>query len=143
MLDTDRTFSLSLGSTVLKFAASHIDDDPETKALLKSLDGIRIRTYEVNGDPERVVRNLVRMGEKLQGDDWEPVMLVQDDDEQVQMFAKSSSEGIQGLTLITSDDREVVVINLMGDIEPSQFSDVMVALNVNDTPDVQMVSTTQ
>jgi hypothetical protein len=83
------------------------------------------------------------MGQKLQGDDWEPVMLVQDDGEQVQMFAKSSSKGIQGLTLITSDDSEVVVINLMGDIEPTQFSDVMVALNVNDTPDVQVVSATR
>lgn len=143
MFDTDRTLNLSIGSTILKFAASHIDDDPETKALLRGLDGVRIRTYEVDGDPERVVRNLVRMGQKLQSDDWQPVMLVQDDDEKVQMYAKSSSKGIQGLTLITSDESEVVVINLMGDIRPSQFQNVMLALDIDDTPDVQVASVTR
>jgi hypothetical protein len=139
MLDTDRTVSLSIGSTLLRFAANHMDDEPETKALLKGLDGVRIRTYEIDGDPERVARNLERMGQKLQNDDWQPVMLVQDDGDKVQMYAKSSSRGIQGLTLITSDDSEVVVINLMGDIKPSQFQNVMVALDVNDTPEVQVV----
>ena len=45
------------------------------------------------------------------------------------MYAKSSSEGIQGLTLITSDESEVVVINLMGDIEPTQSKSVMLAFS--------------
>ena len=41
--DTNRTMSLSLGKTTLRFAARFLDDEPETQALLRSLDGVRIR----------------------------------------------------------------------------------------------------
>jgi hypothetical protein len=140
MLDTNRTTSLSIGPTLLRFAANHMDDDPKTKALLKSLDGVRIRIYEVNGDNQKVLSNLERMGQKLQDDDWAPVMLMNEDGERTQMFAKSSSSGIQGLTIVSADDNEVVVINVMGDIEPEHFKDVMVALDVDDAPETQVVS---
>jgi hypothetical protein len=32
------------------------------------------------------------------------------------------------------------VINVMGDIEPANFGDLMLALDVNDAPDVQIAS---
>jgi len=140
MFDTDRTTSLSIGPTLLRFASAHIDDDPETKALLKSLDGVRIKIYEVNGDGDRVARDLVRMGQKLQGDHWAPVMLVNEGGERTQMFAKSSSRGIQGLIIVSADESEVVMINVMGDIKPTHFKDVMMALNVDQAPDVQLAA---
>jgi hypothetical protein len=76
MSDTDRTMSLSLGPTTLRFAARFLDDDPETQTLLRSLDGVRVRTYEVHGDNERIAGNFENMGRKLSNDGWEPVMLV-------------------------------------------------------------------
>ncbi len=136
--ETDRTLSLSLGRTTLRFAARFLDDDPETQALLRSLDGVRIRIYEVNGDTGRIDQNFERMGRKLGNDGWDPVMLVSEDGELVQMFSKSSDSGMQGLTIISADDEEVVVINVMGDIAPEYFGDVMVALDVDDAPDVQI-----
>ena len=36
--------------------------------------------------------------------------------------------------------REVVVVNIMGDIDPLHYSDVMVALDVDDAPDVQIAA---
>jgi hypothetical protein len=48
-------------------------------------------------------------------------------------------EQIQGMTVLVSDgESEAVVINLMGEIRPQQFSDVIVALDV-DTPGVENV----
>lgn len=140
MSDTDRTMTISLGPTVLRFAARFIDDDPETQALLRSLDGVRIRMYEVNGDNERIARNFEHMGHKLNKDGWEPVMLIREEGELVQMYAKPSSDGIKGLTIVSADDEEVVVINIMGDIDPMYYSDVMVALDVDDAPEVQIAS---
>lgn len=138
--DTDRTMSLSLGKTTLRFAARFLDDEPETQALLRSLDGVRIRIYEVNGDTNRIAQNFERMGNKLSNDGWQPVMLVREEGELVQMFSKTSARGMQGLTIVSADDEEVVVVNVMGDIKPEHFSDVMVALDVDDAPDVQIVS---
>ena len=133
MFDTDREFSISLGRTVLRFAANHMDEDPETEALLRSLDGIRIRIYEIDGDPARVARNMDRMQGKLENDGWEPVMLVRERNERTQLLLKSNGRTVHGLTLISSDgSHEAVVINLIGDIRPESFSDVMVALDIED-----------
>ena len=140
MSDTDRTMSLSLGKTTLRFAARFLDDEPETQALLRSLDGVRVRIYEVNGDSERIARNFEHMGNKLGNDGWQPVMLVREEGELVQMYAKPSGTGILGLTIVSADGDEVVVVNVMGDIEPEHFSDVMVALNVEDAPEVQIAA---
>jgi hypothetical protein len=140
MSETDRTMSLSLGPTILRFAARFLDDDPETQALLRSLDGVRIRTYDVHGDPERIASNFDHMGDKLSNDGWSPVILVREEGELVKMYAKSSDNGIQGLTIVSADDSEVVVVNVMGDIDPHYYSDVMVALEVDDAPEVQIAA---
>jgi hypothetical protein len=140
MSETNRTMSLSLGPTVLRFAARFMDDEPETQTLLRSLDGVRIRIYEVHGDTALIAENFERMGSKLNSDGWQPVMLVREEGELVQMYAKPSSNGMQGLTIVSADDEEVVVVNVMGDIDPTYYKDVMVALDVNDAPDVQIAS---
>jgi len=140
MNDTDRIMTISLGPTVLRFAARFMVDEPETQALLRSLDGVRIRIYEVDedADTDRIAKNFERMGGKLLDDGWDPVMLVREEDELVQMYVKSSAGGIRGLTIVTADDEEVVVVNVMGDIDPVYYQDVMVALNVDDAPEVQV-----
>lgn len=138
MNDTDRTMSLSLGPTILRLAARFLDDEPETQALLRSLDGVRIRIYEVTGDTIRIVRNFERMGGKLLDDGWDPVMLVRDEGELVQMYVKLSAGRMRGLTIVSADESEVVVVNVMGDIDPVYYRDVMLALNVDDAPEVQI-----
>ena len=138
--ETNRTMSISIGPTLMRFAARFLDDEPETQALLRSLDGVRVRIYEVDGDSEVIAQNFDHMGAKLGKDGWAPVMLVREEGELVQMFAKSSSTGMKGLTIVSADDEEVVVVNVMGDIEPELYSDVMVALNVDDAPEIQIAA---
>ena len=140
MSETDRTMSLSLGPTVLRFAARFMDDEPETQALLRSLDGVRVRIYEVHGDNVVIANNFDIMGQKLVNDGWNPVMLVQEEGELVKMYAKPSGQHLQGLTIVSADHEEVVVVNIMGDLDPKHYSDVMVALEVDGAPEVQIAS---
>jgi hypothetical protein len=136
--DTDRTLALSIGPTVLNFAARHAGEDPETQALLRGLDGVRIRIYQIDGDGERVARRIEDMSRRFRDDGWEPVALIRAEGEQTHMLVKTSKDRVQGLVLLASDGaEEVVVINLMGDLQPQYFSDVMVALEV-DAPDVEV-----
>ena len=133
VFDTDRTMVLSIGPTLLRFAAAHLDDEPELQALLKSLDGVRLRIYEIDGDPAKVAARIDRIGSHLQEDGWDPVMLIRESEERTQMFLKSKGGQVRGLTLLTSDgETEAVVINLIGEIEPQRFSDVMVALDIEE-----------
>jgi len=137
--DTDSVMTLSLGPSVLRFAASHIDDEPETRELLKSLDGVRIRIYEIDGDAGRVATRIEDMSQHLQDDGWEPVMLVREENETTHMLLRTVDGRICGMTVLVSDgESEAVVVNLMGDIKPDQFGEVMVALDV-DSPGAEDV----
>jgi len=139
MRDTDQVMTLSIGPTLLHFAASHIDDDPEVRDLLKGLDGVRIRIYEINGDAGRVATRIDNMSRHLQDDGWEPVMLIREENEATHMLLRVVDQQISGMTVLVSDgDSEAVVVNLMGEIKPQQFGDVMLALDV-DTPGVEDV----
>ncbi|MDX1555795.1 MAG: DUF4252 domain-containing protein [Xanthomonadales bacterium] len=131
--DTDRQMALSIGPTLLRFAARHVDDEPEIQALLRSLDGVRIRIYEIDGSAARVASRMDRMQSHLEDDGWQPVMLVRQGQERTQLLLKTSHGVTHGLTLLTSDgEHEAVVINLIGDIEPRYFADVMVALDIEE-----------
>ena len=67
-------------------------------------------------------------------------MLVRDEGEQAHMLIRTREERIMGMVVMVSDSsQEVVLVNLMGNLQPELFSDAMVALNV-DTPDVKVAS---
>jgi hypothetical protein len=83
------------------------------------------------------------MSEHLQEDGWEPVLLVRDKDEEVHMLLRMDKEHISGMIVLVSDgESEAVIVNLMGEIRPEQFGDVMVALEV-DAPGVDNVQVEQ
>ena len=129
--DTDRVLTLSIGPALLRFAANQIEDDPATRELLRGLDGVRIRIYEIDGQAARVASRMDRMSQKLQANGWEQVMLVHSGDEQAHMLMRVVDQRICGMTVLVSDgESEAVVINLMGELEPQQFADTMIALDV-------------
>ena len=138
VFDTDRTMALSVGPTLIRIAIWALDEDePETAAMLRDIEGVRIRIYEIDGDPQRVAGRIENMSTQLREDNWQPVMLIREDDEQTHMLMRSKGDKIHGLTLITSDEEEAVVINLMGHLDPKNWTEVMEALDVN-SPDVEV-----
>ena len=137
--DTNRVVNLSIGPTLLHFAAAFIDDEPELRELLRSLDGVRVRVYEIDGDASRVASRIYEMSQHLQEKGWESVLLVRDDDEETHMLLRNVGGRISGMTVLVSDgDSEAVIINLIGEIQPEQFGGVMLALDV-DAPAVESV----
>ncbi|MDX1461250.1 MAG: DUF4252 domain-containing protein [Xanthomonadales bacterium] len=142
VFDTDRQMSLSIGRLPIRIAIWALDEDGDEAAdLLRGVEGVRIRIYEIDGDASRVAARIERMAIGLQKDDWQPVMLVRDDDELVHMLMRADDQQVYGLTLISSDgSSEAVVINIMGDLDPTHFSDAMAALDV-DAPEVEVAST--
>jgi hypothetical protein len=137
--DVDRVMTLSIGPALLRFAAAHIDDDPELKALLRGLEGVRIRIYEIDGDAGRVATRINTMSRHLQDDGWEPVLSTREGSEATYMLLRVVDRQVRGMTVLVSDgESEAIVINLMGDIRPEQFGEVMVALDA-DSPETDAV----
>ena len=132
IFDTNKSVSLSIGPTLLHFAAANMDDDDASRSLLRGLDGVRIRVYKIERNPKKVAHRVAEMQSILQQAGWESVLLVREEGEETHLLVKIRDERILGLTLLAmEDDEAVVVINLMGEIQPQSFSDVMVALHVD------------
>lgn len=132
--DVDRSISLSLGPTVLRLIAAGIDDDPKARELVRSLDGVRVRVYQIDGEPVAVAEDLEAMTARLRQAGWEPVMRVRQGGETAHMLMKLEQERIAGLTVLASDGLEVVLVNVMGEIRPELFSETMAAVAENAAP---------
>jgi hypothetical protein len=137
--DVDRTMSLSIGPTLLNFAARNIEDDPEAKVFMENLDGVRVKAYDIVGDEMRVAQRIDDMSKKLQRQGWEPIITVHEEGQRTVMLVKPQGERIVGLTVITCDAHEAVIVNVMGELRPEMFAETMAALDV-DVPEVQVAS---
>jgi hypothetical protein len=129
--DVDQTMSLSIGPTVLKFAANNMHDDPQTRDMMLDLDGVRVKTYDVTGDEQRVAERIDGMSRKLQGQGWVPVISVREPGERTVMLMKVREETILGLTVINSDSEEAVIVNVMGELRPQSFASAMANLDLD------------
>jgi hypothetical protein len=132
--DVDRTISLSLGPTVLRLVAAGIDDDPKARELVRSLDGVRVRAYQIDGDPAAVSEDLDAMSNQLKEGGWEPVVRVRQGGETAHVLMKLEQGRIAGLTVLASDSLEVVLVNVMGELQPELFSEAMAAMEVRVPP---------
>jgi hypothetical protein len=142
MADVDRVLALSFGPGLLGFAARHMDDDPETRALLETLQGVRVRVYEIDGDAQRVAGRVNRMSERLQEQGWMPLALLKDEGETVHMLLKENGDQVAGLTVLVADQEDAVLVNIMGELRPELFSDTMAALDVGAVPTVELAGGT-
>jgi hypothetical protein len=90
-----------------------------------------VKTYDVVGNPARVGERIDRMSSKLQEQGWMPIVWVREHNERTVMLVKTVDERILGITVLNTDLREAVVINVMGELRPEMFAETMAALDVD------------
>lgn len=129
----DSELNLSLGPTTIRAARwfTSVDEDPEIKALLRDVKGVRISIYEVKGNSEIFKENIEETQANLNADGWHPVVRVneKESDESMLMFMKSSGDVIDGLVVLTLSHDEAVFINIIGNIRPESFEPLMAQVN--------------
>ena len=134
MWDVDATMTLSIGPTLLSIASSSIEDNPQAKALVSQLDGVRVKLYEIEQDPLAVAESLGQMNARLTAQGWQQVVLVREEGETTYVLAKIIDGRIAGLTVLNADTTEVVLVNVMGELQPEMLGDTMAALDVPAPP---------
>jgi hypothetical protein len=127
----DHQLTLSLGPSVIWLAARFAGHEPEIQAVLRGLDGVRIKVYDITGDADGAATELGMLSNELQGQNWEPVLRVKEDGEQADLLVKTSDETVLGLVLLVIDDTEAVVINVMGELQPEQLAGTLAALDLS------------
>ena len=132
--------NISIGSALLNFVAV-MNDDPETAELFNKLKGVRVSVYsteEVGADA--ALDQVNRVKSTLQSSSWQPIVQVNDDGEQVQIFMQMDGDKMNGLTLMAVDDEEAVFINVIGQLDPHELSQVMdnFDIDIDDAMDIDL-----
>lgn len=129
---------INLGGSILKFVGGMTKDDPEASALMENLKGVRINVYSVDGNTDAALQKVSQVKSLLADSQWEPIVQVNEDGEQVQIFIKFSGDLMEGLTVMAVDNEEAVFINIIGQLDPSKLSQVMDNFDVDIDTDLDL-----
>ena len=124
--------SINIGGTLLQFVGMMSENsNPETSEIMSQLKGVRVFGYPINDDPMVAREKFSEVKSTLKSKGWEPVVQVNEEDEQVLIYMKLDGESMEGMTVMTVDDEEVMFINIIGKLDPKQLGRVMDGLNVD------------
>lgn len=127
-LGLKRDTTLSLGSSVLRIAARHLVDEPEIATLAAALDGLQVGVYRVAGNSnlELVNDRVEATAQALSNADWERVVRISEDGQNVHVLVKQDERAILGVTVLVVDPEELVFVNVMGELDSDVIADIAV-----------------
>ena len=118
--------SINIGGTLLQFVGLMSgDSNPETSEMLSQLKGVRVFGYPIEDDPTVARQKFGEVKSNLRSKGWEPVVQVNEDDEQVLIYMKMEGGSMEGMTVMKVDDEEVMFINIIGQIDPRKLGEMM------------------
>ena len=124
--------TITLGGTMLNFVGMmSSSESPETSEMISKLKGIRVQIYSIEENVE-VARNQFGDTKKnLKSSGWEPIVQVNEDDEQVLVYMKAVDGNMEGMTVMVVDEEEAVFVNIIGQLNPTELAQVMDKFDVN------------
>lgn len=126
------SIQISIGGTLLQWVGLMAENsDPEAANVMSGLKGVRVLSYQTDNDPEVAREKFAEVKKSLKSSGWEPVVQVNEDDEQVLIYMKLEGEIMDGMTVMTVDDEEVMFINIIGQIDPRQVGKVMDGFDID------------
>jgi hypothetical protein len=124
--------SINIGGTLLQFVGMMSEEgNPETSEMMSQLKGVRVFGYPVSGDPGVAKEKFSEVKNTLKSKGWEPVVQVNEEDEQVLIYMKLDGSIMEGMTVMTVDDEEVMFINIIGKLDPRQLGKVMDGFDID------------
>ncbi|MBT8061248.1 MAG: DUF4252 domain-containing protein [Xanthomonadales bacterium] len=118
--------NISIGGALLRFVGAMAQhEEPEAAAIFSKLKGVRVNVYATDGDASAALDQVASVKSRLSGSNWQPVVQVNEDGEQVQIFMNFEGDVMNGLTLMAVDDEEAVFINVIGQLDPEELSQLM------------------
>jgi hypothetical protein len=136
MIETDRQFALSLGPIPLRLATMIsrpiLDEDDEwISDVLSNVRAVRVYVYEIEGKTDRVIEHLDTTRGALILDGWEQLAAIREDGGLVTALVMHDKPAlVSGIVVMYEEDEQLVLVNLIGDIEPATFGLIMDALDI-------------
>lgn len=107
------------------------DDDPEFAQVMNSLEAIRVQIAPTDRLQVDAIRKGLDAGvAMLENMGWYRMILTRDEGEEVHIYGREDEGALQGLTVLAIEDEEVIVLNLVGRIDPDQLGSLMSGLDL-------------
>lgn len=116
---------VNVGGFLLSLMSKAAKNDPEAAAVLEGLEGVRINVYSTEGAVAPAIDELQNAKNLLLNQNWEPIVQVNEDGENAQVFIKADREGVQGVTVMAVDEEDAVFVNIFGFVDPKHLGTIM------------------
>lgn len=124
--------TINLGGTMLNFVGlMSASDSPETSEMISKLKGIRVQIYSIEENADAAMSQFGDTKNQLRSSGWEPIVQVNEDDEQVLVYMKAQDGNMEGMTVMVVDQEEAVFVNVIGQLNPAELAQVMDKFDVN------------
>jgi len=124
--------TINLGGTMLNFVGMmSSSESPETSDLISKLKGIRVQIYSLGENLDAARNQFSDTKSQLKSSGWEPIVQINEDDEQVLVYMKAVDGNMEGMTVMVVDDEEAVFVNVIGQLNPEELGRVMDKFDVN------------
>ncbi len=99
-------------------------EDPELADLLGKLKSVQVRSFNLRrADYRSIEQRTGELARRLEGQGWDTVVRVREDDERVDVFVRVHNGVIAGMMVmaVTPDEDETFFVNIVGQIDPEQI----------------------
>ncbi|MBV9669386.1 MAG: DUF4252 domain-containing protein [Acidobacteriales bacterium] len=125
------TVEVNLDQRMLQLASRFLDnndeDDAQARRIIKDLKAIYVRSFEFSKPDQYNPADLEPLRHQLLEDkQWSRIVGVRSktDGENVDVFVKSDGDRFIGVWIISTEPKELVVVNIQGPIDPNSLSDL-------------------
>ncbi len=135
--ESDRVVSISLGPSILRLANWGMNNSEEDlPELFKQLRAVRIAVYEMQSDSDRLKKRHLETTSQLVADGWEVLVKTHGEGEDLLVMTRHKGRNITGLVVLALESKELVFINLMGNIDPRHLGGLL--RSIDDSVDVDI-----
>jgi dUTPase len=128
---------VNLNKTMLGFISKINMSDPEASELISKLKAVRVQIYNMTENDQPALDLIAKVSKDIQTKNWLPIVSVNEKDEKVRIFTKITDDVMDGLVVMvvnnsgSTEAREAVFINIVGEIDPAQINKVTKSLNID------------
>jgi hypothetical protein len=101
-----------------KILSEHDADEKEIKQLVSGLKGIYVKSFEFDSDAQYSAADVETIRTQLRGPGWSRLVNVTSRKEgTIEVYLLLNGEQIGGLAVLSIDDRELTVVNIVGPVD--------------------------
>ncbi|HEX6042872.1 MAG TPA: DUF4252 domain-containing protein [Pyrinomonadaceae bacterium] len=121
-----QTVAVTLDERLMRMAAKLFPDhgdEKEVKDLLNGIKGIYVKSFEFEADGQYSPADIEGIRSQLRGPGWSQVMSFNSKTEgNVEVYLLFNADKVGGIAVLSADDRELTVVNIVGPVDVEKLS---------------------